>query len=184
VDPDRVDAARVVLLGDRLRARGTSCAPDHTVTWRLDTGPGWATRALEVHCMADDGDRRLELRRDDTGGWTGRRWEDGRPVDADLPDLTDAADCDLGLCPLTNTMPLLRSGLLDRPHRTVRFTMAWVSVPDLVVHASVQDYGPAVRRDDGGAVVRFASPGFTADLTVDRDGLVVAYPGLADRVVG
>jgi hypothetical protein len=183
-DPDRIDVARVVLRDDRLSARGTSCAADHSVAWRLDTGPGWTTRALDVHSLADDGDRRLVLRRDDTGRWTARRWVDGRPADAELPDLTDAADCDLGLCPLTNTMPVLRSGLLDRPGVVARFTTAWVAVPELVVHASVQDYGPAVRLDDGGAVVPFSGEGFTADITVDADGLVVTYPGIAQRVVG
>ncbi|GAA2728097.1 putative glycolipid-binding domain-containing protein [Cellulomonas aerilata] len=206
VDPDRVDAARVTLHDDRLHARGTSLAPDHTVTWRLVTGPGWTTRVLDVRTVpagddagaadrddadadadagADDGGRRLVLRRDDAGRWSGRRWVDGRVVAADLPDpaeLAGALDCDLGLCPLTNTMPVLRSGLLDRADRTVRFTVAWVSVPDLTVHVAVQDYGPAERLPSGGAVVHFDSDGFTADLTVDREGLVVSYPGIADRI--
>lgn len=39
-DPERIDAARVVLGEDRLSARGTSCTPDHALAYRLDTGAG------------------------------------------------------------------------------------------------------------------------------------------------
>ena len=69
-EPDRVDATRVVLEADRLRARGTSCAPDYVLTYRLDTGPGWVTRELDVHVIGALGERRLELRRDDGGEWS------------------------------------------------------------------------------------------------------------------
>ena len=183
-EPDRVDAARVTLQPDRLRARGTSCAPEHVLAYGLETGPGWVTRAIDVQVAGVLGERRLALRRDDDGGWTARRWVDGRPAPVPLPALADALDCDLGLCPLTNTMPVLRADLLRRSAARHRITVAWVEVPDLVVHASVQDYGPAVPDDDGGAVVRFAQGDFTAWITMDRDGLVVSYPGIAERLLG
>src|SRR3712207_1234492 len=89
-DPERVDAARVVLHEDRLTARGTSCAADFALAYRLDTGPGWVTRALDVKSWSDDADRRLELRRDDAGTWTARRWVGGHPAPVDLPDLAGA----------------------------------------------------------------------------------------------
>jgi hypothetical protein len=59
--------------------------------------------------------------------------------------------------------------------------MAWVSVPDLHVHASVQRY-EHLRTTAAGAVVRFSSGDFTADLLLDTDGFVADYPGLARRV--
>jgi uncharacterized protein len=54
-----------------------------------------------------------------------------------------------------------------------------VSVPDLKVHAAPQRY-EHVRP----GVVRFVSldSDFTAELELDGDGLVVRYPGLAERV--
>jgi uncharacterized protein len=181
-EPDRVDAARVVLAADCLRARGTSCAPDYVLTYRLHTGSGWVTRDLDVHVLGELGERRLALRRDDTG-WTAQRWVDGRPEQVPLPALADALDCDLGLCPLTNTMPVLRAGLLRRPTASHRITVAWVEVPELVVHASVQDYGPAAPTDDG-ALVAFRADGFDTTIEVDADGLVVAYPRIGRRLVG
>ena len=58
--------------------------------------------------------------------------------------------------------------------------MAWVSVPDLHVHASPQRY-EHLRTTAAGAVVRFGSGDFTADLLVDAEGFVADYPGLAQR---
>jgi hypothetical protein len=59
--------------------------------------------------------------------------------------------------------------------------MAWVSVPELTVHAARQRY-THIRP----GLVRFESldgqfEGFTADLELDDDGLIVRYPGLAER---
>jgi uncharacterized protein len=181
-DPERVDVAHVVLDDDRLSARGTSCAADHATAYRLDTGPGWVTRALDVRTLSDAGERRLEMHRGVAGRWAARRWVDGHPTPFVLPDLQGALDCDLALSPLTNTMPVLRTGLLAHADRTARVTVAWVDVPDLTVHAEEQDYGPAVLTDDGGAVVRFAQGDFTAAIVLDRDGLVVSYPGIAERL--
>ncbi len=183
-EPDRVDATRVVLEADRLRARGTSCAPDYVLTYRLDTGPGWVTRELDVHVIGALGERRLELRRDDGGEWTARRWVDGRPAPVPLPALADALDCDLGLCPLTNSMPVLRAGLLRSPKARHQITAAWVDVPELVVHASVQHYGPAEPTDGGGVAVAFRADGFETTIELDAAGLVVTYPHIGRRLVG
>jgi hypothetical protein len=75
-------------------------------------------------------------------------------------------------------MPIRRSGLHERAG-AADFVMAWVSVPDLQVHASPQRY-EHVRPD----VTRFVSldSDFRAELELDADGLVVRYPRLAERV--
>ena len=98
----------------------------------------------------------------------------------DTAPLTGALDCDLGLSPLTNTMPVLRHRL-HREGGAADLLMAWVSVPDLHVHASPQRY-EHLRTTAAGAVVRFSSGDFTADLLVDADGFVTDYPGLGTRV--
>jgi uncharacterized protein len=61
--------------------------------------------------------------------------------------------------------------------------MAWISVPELGLHASRQRY-EHVRRDDQGSVVRFVSldGDFRSELRLDREGVVVEYPELARRV--
>lgn len=62
--------------------------------------------------------------------------------------------------------------------------MAWVSVPDLGVHASRQRNVGLESESDGTHFVRYESRDgiFTADLTFDADGLVIDYPALARRL--
>ncbi|GAA3847547.1 hypothetical protein GCM10022403_094070 [Streptomyces coacervatus] len=89
------------------------------------------TRRLMVTAETETSTRTLDLRRDDAGRWTA----DGEP----LRGVDGALDCDLGLCPLTNSMPVLRHGLHLAPGER-EFLMAWVSVPGLVVRPSRQTY--------------------------------------------
>ena len=104
----------------------------------------------------------------------------------ELPDLDSALDCDLGLCPLTNTMPILRHDLVGASHRAQGgshdLVMAWISVPDLAVTRSQQNYAVSDPIDEGGALVGYSSTGFRTTIEVDADGLVVNYPGLGRRV--
>lgn len=138
----------------------------------LETTAAWLTSTLQVTAAGDGWRRSLQLARDPHGRWSSEG-------DDDLSALAGAADCDLGLSPLTNAMPILRHRLHREPG-AVELTMAWVSVPDLGVHVSVQRY-EHLRTTPTGAVVRFASGDFTADLVLDRAGFVLDYPDLARR---
>ncbi|MEU3063373.1 putative glycolipid-binding domain-containing protein [Streptomyces subrutilus] len=158
-----------------LRARGRAVGTDPEPYWlsyALETGEDLATRRLTVRVEDACRVRELDLRRSPSGRWT----VDGRP----RPDLEGALDCDLGLCPLTNTMPVLRHALHRRPGEH-RFLMAWVSVPDLAVRPSRQTYTHLSRTPSGGALVRYASGDFAADVEFDAYGLVADYPELARR---
>jgi hypothetical protein len=142
----------------------------YLVEYRLDVPSGWITRRLDVEASGAGWRRSLTLEHDGHGRWT---------VDGErMSEVDGALDCDLAFSPLTNLMPVRRSALRDRAG-SEDFVMAWVSVPDLRVHASPQRY-EHVRP----GVVRFVSldGDFTADLELDADGLVVRYPRLAERV--
>ncbi|MFF9028870.1 putative glycolipid-binding domain-containing protein [Streptomyces iakyrus] len=155
------------VLRARGRAVGTEPEP-YWVTYDLDTADGFVTRRLRVTVDSAGGSRTLDLRHDGGGGWT---------ADSErLPDVDGALDCDLGLCPLTNTMPVLRHGLHRTPGER-EFLMAWVSVPDLVVRPSRQTYTHL-----GPGRVRYSSDGFRSDLEFDEEGYVVDYPQLATRL--
>jgi hypothetical protein len=152
----------------------------------LDTTVAWVTRTLEVTSHGDGWRRSLLLTRHPDGRWTSQANGAGK-VDLPTPGgdaaaLDGALDCDLGLSPLSNTMPILRH-LLHQQAGAAECTMAWVSVPDLTVHRSLQRYRH-LRTTPDGAVVRFASDDFTADLLVDADGFIVDYPRLARRISG
>jgi hypothetical protein len=154
------EAAHVTLEPDRLHARGVQIGPGYRFDYELETGAGWVTTLLRLTAEGEGFRRTLELRPGEGD------WVDG------------ALDCDIAFSPLTNTMPILRSGLASRAGAE-DFVMSWIAVPDLTVHSSRQRYEHVA---DG--VVRFVSldGDFTADLELDADGLVLRYPGIGERV--
>jgi hypothetical protein len=194
-----VEFSSVVLGETGLRASGTQLGAvplPYRLDYRLDaTGEGFATRSLHAEATGAGWERRLRLERDPSGEWAVEVGGEGSPElgdggefpapGGDAEALAGALDCDLGLSPLTNTMPVHRHRL-DVEAGSVDFLMAWVSVPDLAVHASRQRY-EHVRREGDGGIVRYASLDgdqitFTSDLEFAADGLVRVYPQLARRV--
>lgn len=159
-----------------LTARGRSMGITPYPYWldyRLVTVDDFMTQQLDVAIESAEGTRSLDLRQQD-GRWSANG--------VGLADLDGAVDCDLGLCPLTNTMPILRFELNAKPGRH-EFLMAWVAVPELTVTPSRQTY-THLSVETEGARVRYESGDFSSDLLVDADGLVVDYPQLASRIAG
>ncbi|GAA4228542.1 hypothetical protein FHR32_008158 [Streptosporangium album] len=152
----------------------------YRLEYTLRTLPGHITELLTVRAHGAGWSRALDLRRSTQGIWSCETKEEGHlggpPPGGDVNVLNDALDCDLGLSPLTNTMPVLRHGL-HRAGGHVDLVMAWVEVPSLRVIHYPQRY-THVRPN----VVRYESEGFSADLTLDDDGVVVDYPGLAKLI--
>ena len=179
-DPLGAEFATVAISRDRaLSASGTaigSSPSGYRLDYKLDTGPEFVTRRLSVDARGDGWRRRLDLTRLRSGRWV------CAGVPSDMKAIQGALDCDLALSPLTNTMPVLRHGLLEAGG-PLEFLMAWVSVPDLQVIPSVQRYR-FLRRSGKSAIVRYESSSrdFTADLVFDQDGLCVDYPGIGRRV--
>ncbi len=175
--------------GGLLCATGVAVGADplpYRLDYELDCGDGYITQWLSVRARGAGWQRRLELARDPDGGWTVEASAEGDPgmllppPGGDPATFRQALDCDLGLSPLTNTMPVLRHGLLTGGE-PVDYVMAWVSVPDLAVLASEQRYAFLRREAAGLSVIRFESGAFAADVVFDTDGLVVDYPGIGSR---
>lgn len=185
-----VELVDVALGQERLEARGLAIGWQpvaYQLEFDLATTARWVTSRLAVRARGDGWRRSLELERSSSGGWSIATTTSGQ-VDLGSPggnadDLAGSLDCDLGLSPLTNSMPVLRSNLL-RNDGSLDFVMAWVSVPDLAVRASPQRYTRLSDGGDGLARVEYRSldGDFVSVLTLDADGLVVDYPQLARRV--
>jgi hypothetical protein len=186
--------AEVSMSGTSLWAAGVAVGADplpYRLDYELECADDFVTRSLTVQTRGATWSRHLGLSRDPRGVWTIEASADG---EADLPApggdpaaFAAALDCDLGECPVTNTMPVLRHSLLHggAPRD---FVMAWVSVPDLAVRPSAQRYTFVGRRpttatstQPAAAVIRYESGTFRADVVFDDDGLVVDYPGLGRR---
>ena len=143
-DPPGSEFVDVVIEGRRLGASGIAIgsAPiAYRLDYQLETQDDFITSGLLVTTRGQGWNRTLDLRRAPSGGWTIRTESDGFLAlpgpGGDVADFSDALDCDLGLSPLTNSMPVLRHGLLSGGG-SVDFVMAWVSVPDLSVFRSRQ----------------------------------------------
>jgi hypothetical protein len=188
-EPFGVEFAEIAMAGARLTAAGVAIGTEplpYRLDYELETGAELATTRLRVTSRGEGWQRKLDLRRDEDGAWSISTDADG---DVDLPPpggdttaLADALDCDLGLSPVTNMMPILRHRL-QRDGGPFDFTMAWVAVPALAVHADGQRYRH-LRSADGHHVVRFEAidGSFAADITVDPDAVVIDYPGIARRL--
>jgi len=131
-------------------------------------------RVREVRAAAPDlGRPVLELLADGKGHW---KRGGGKPV----PELDGCIDVDISATPFTNTLPIRRLGL--KSGESQELTVAYILVPELLVGAERQSYRCLEAQADGGLYRFEALPsGFTAELPVDAEGLVIDYPGLFRR---
>jgi hypothetical protein len=115
----------------------------------------------------------LELRSDGEGCWKRRG---GEPV----PELDECVDVDISATPFTNTLPIRRLGL--KSGESEELAVTYVRVPELLIGPERQRYGCLEAGPNGGLYRFEALPsGFTAELPVDAEGLVLDYPGLFRR---
>lgn len=96
-----------------------------------------------------------------------------------LPELEGCIDIDFEMTPFTNTLPIGRAPLAIGETRT--FRVAYIPADTMEPFADEQIYtrlSERVYRFENGEGDEY----FTADITVDEDGLVVDYPQLFERV--
>ncbi|MGY0236692.1 putative glycolipid-binding domain-containing protein [Longispora urticae] len=168
-----------------LTAEGTAVVgggTPYTVRYSLATDELWRTRRLDVD-VTGVGWRRTARLEHAAGRWRVATGEEGR-LDGSLPGIEDAdrleeaVDVDLGLCPLTNTLPIRRLDLLSAQIGTKhKLTMAFVRVPTLEIYPHEQTYTVL-----GAGRIGYTSLGFTAELAIDDHGYVTHYPGLANQI--
>ena len=141
------------------------------VAYEVRCDAGWRVRAVRVGVPGEPPG--VELLSDEKGDWT---TPDGRAV----PHLEGCIDVDISVTPFTNTLPIRRLGLA--PMESAEISVAYFEGTELQAWPEPQRYTCLEKRDRGG-LYRFQSldGGFTADLPVDTDGLVLDYPGLFRR---
>jgi hypothetical protein len=138
--------------------QGHQDAP-YAVRYRLRVDHDWRSRDLEIE-VENGGRHNLRLASDGAGGWS--------RTDGPLSELDGCIDLDVEWSPSTNTLPIRRLGLTVGESRAV--TAAWIRCPTLAVERLDQTYERVdVHR------YRYRAGAFTADLTVDDDGLVLRY---------
>ena len=133
----------------------------------------WHVREVHV-ALLDTNIPAVHLRADSKGHWTTDTHEK-------LPLLDGCIDVDISATPFTNTVAIQRLQLgLDE---VAEITVAYINVPTMQLSAVEQRYTCLASDEDGGSYQYAGYPsGYQAELTVDRDKLVIAYPELFMRV--
>jgi uncharacterized protein len=134
----------------------------------------WRTRELILDPL--DGSDPLHLSSDGEGDWRDAS-------ESALPELRGCIDVDLSVTPFTNTLPIRRLDL--REGESSDMAVVYVNVPVMELGTSRQAY-TCLERGPGSGLYRYEDrgifKGFTADLPVDENGLVLDYPGIFRRI--
>ncbi|QZT62569.1 putative glycolipid-binding domain-containing protein [Mycolicibacterium austroafricanum] len=176
-DVSRMESARVQVSGDRIKAYGrivaaaTSAHPAFSASYDLVTDETGATKRLSLTVTLAERERQLSIARDEENMWlvqehsgqTSRSAYDG------------ALDVDVIFSPFFNALPIRRTGVY-KDGGSVTVPVVYVRVPDLAVDVETISYAAV----DGG--IRLQSPVAETVVTVDSDGFILDYPGLAERI--
>ncbi|MGW4090961.1 putative glycolipid-binding domain-containing protein [Nocardia sp. NPDC004750] len=175
-DATRMESVRVQLNGNRIRATGRMIGgagaehPAFSASYDLVTDENGVTKRLSLRTTTAGGERHASIARDEENYWL---------VDAGgnhvRSTFAGALDVDVVLSPFFNTLPIRRYDL-QHAVEDVQVPVVYVRLPDLLVQEATLIYSSAA---DGISVL---SPVSSATVTVDADGFLLDYPGLAERI--
>jgi uncharacterized protein len=143
------------------------------VHYAVTVDAAWRTRTAHVLGWSVRGRRELRLETDGQGAWR----VDGTPA----PELAGCLDVDLESSVVTNTLPVHRLRL--EVGEEAAAPAAFVRALDLRVERLEQRY-VRVGDEAGRQVYAYAAPrfGYAGRLAYDADGLLLDYPGIAERM--
>ena len=135
----------------------------------------WRAQHVEINLLADDSEE-IIMHADGRGHWADASGDR-------IPFLDGCLDVDISASPFTNTMAIQRLGL--KPGETAAIPVAYIAVPDMEVKSGSQRYA-CLELGVAGGLYKYLDeglfPGFSAELRVDPEGLVIDYPGLFRRI--
>jgi hypothetical protein len=176
-DVPRMESVRVQLSNNRIKAYGrivaaaTETHPPFSASYDLVTDEGGATKRLSLTVTLAERERQLSIARDEENMWLVQD-HSGQTVRAGYD---GALDVDVIFSPFFNTLPIRRTGLY-RGNDSLSVPVVYVSLPDLAVNPVTISYSSA---SDG---IKLHSPVADTTVTVDSDGFILNYPGLAERI--
>jgi uncharacterized protein len=142
--------------------------------YQITCDPDWRTRQIRVQLLGE-GTSEVRVSSDGRGSWTG---PDGQAIEF----LKGCLDVDVMATPFTNTLAIRRLGLAVGESREIE--VAYFRIPDLELSRSRQRYTCLEKNGEGAHYLYESLEGdFKAELTVDVEGLVLAYQGLWERVI-
>ncbi|MGE5071854.1 MAG: putative glycolipid-binding domain-containing protein [Anaerolineae bacterium] len=140
----------------------------YRIHYMIECDAGWNVQRVQMEDLLNR--KYGVLKRDENNLWTDEAGNKIRELDG-------CSQVDIMITPFTNTLPIRRLNLQVGESRPV--AVAYISLPGLKLSRMEQRY-TCLSKDENGTVYRYESlkSGFTADLKVDTDGLVVDYPNI------
>jgi hypothetical protein len=173
-----MESVRVQLSGNRLKAYGrivAAATPSHpafSASYDLVTDEAGATKRLSLTVTLAERERQLSIARDEENMWlvqdhtgqTQRSAYDG------------ALDVDVIFSPFFNALPIRRTGLYEQAD-SITTPVVYVRLPELSVEQATTTYS-----SDASGGIKLVSPVADTTITVDDQGFILDYPGLAERI--
>jgi len=175
-----MESVRVQLSGNRIKAYGrivsaaTDTTPAFSASYDLVTDESGGTKRLSMTVTLAERERQLSVARDEENMWLVQD-HSGHTSRAAFG---GALDVDLFLSPFFNALAIRRTGVYRR-RDSVTIPVVYVWLPELKVEPLTISY-ISDRGDDAEIMVR--SPVVDTTISVDADGFIVDYPGLAERI--
>jgi uncharacterized protein len=171
-----MESVRVQLSGNRIKAYGrivagaTETHPAFSASYDLVTDDAGATLRLSLSVSLAERDRQLSIARDEENMWsiTGHQGQSRGSFGG-------ALDADVVFSPFFNALPIRRTGIY-KGSESITVPVVYVTLPEFAVNPASISYssGP-----DG---IKLHSPVADTTITVDGNGFILDYPGLAERI--
>jgi hypothetical protein len=179
-----LESVRLLFSGSRLRAYGRIVAAANQVTGVEGFNASFAAsveRAEEAgrlmfRTTTAEEETQMSLSRSEDGVWL----IDHGDGTQQRSSFDGAIDIDVSGAVTFNALPIRRLGL-HREAGEFELPVLMVSLPSLTISVVRQTYR-TISIDDHGSVISYADVDHDADLTVDRDGMIIDFPGRAHRI--
>ncbi|OBF03003.1 hypothetical protein A5680_22395 [Mycobacterium sp. E2989] len=177
-DVSRMESVRIQVSGKRIKANGrivaaaTATNPAFGAYYDLQTDETGATKRLGMTVTLAERERVLSIARDEENMWlvTDHQGEHRAGYNG-------ALDCDVVFSPFFNALPIRRRGLHEQAE-SVTLPVVYVNLPDMSITPDVVSY-----TSSGGLEgIKLRSPVADTTVSVDEEGFIVDYPGLAERI--
>ena len=176
-----MESVRVHLTGNRIKAYGrivaaaTGSHPAFSASYDLVTDEVGGTKRLSLTVTLAERERQLSIARDEENMWLVQDHQ-GQSKRAAYD---GALDVDVIFSPFFNALPIRRTGIYQRTE-SVAVPVVYVRLPELSVDPVTISYSSAGA--DLAAGIKLHSPVAETTVTVDSDGFILDYPGLAERI--
>jgi len=177
-DVPRMESVRVQLTGNRIKAYGRIVAastPNHpafSASYDLVTDDRGATKRLSLTVTLAERERQLSIARDEENMWLVQDHQNQTTRAA----YDGALDVDVIFSPFFNALPIRRTGLYEQADE-ITTPVVYVRLPELSVEQATTSYS-----SDASGGIKLVSPVADTTITVDDQGFILDYPGLAERI--